>query len=163
MKNRSHLDRRDMLKGAAAAGIASLVDSWTPLQAGPVRRDLIRAENEQAGHHRLAAATTPASIRRRKYRCPWIEGYCSHTSLRAGETLAIMVSTNPPSPFVIDLYRLGYYGGKGGRHLHGSGPSRARSSPTRRSAPSGCANAAGSRPPSWSFPRTGPAASTSAS
>ena len=34
-----------------------------------------------------------------KYRCPWIEGYCSHTSVRAGETLAFHVSTNPPSPF----------------------------------------------------------------
>src|SRR5438309_518818 len=52
-----------------------------------------------------------------KYRCPWIEGYCSHTSIRAGDTLSIMVSTNPPSAFTIDIYRLGYYGGKGGRHL----------------------------------------------
>jgi hypothetical protein len=33
-----------------------------------------------------------------------------------------MVSTNPPSPFVIDVYRLGYYGGKGGRHMARLGP-----------------------------------------
>src|SRR5260370_32260434 len=33
-----------------------------------------------------------------------------------------MVSPNPPSAFVIDLYRLGYYGGKGGRHLTRLGP-----------------------------------------
>ena len=33
-----------------------------------------------------------------------------------------MVSTNPPSPFVIDLFRLGYYGGQGGRHLQRLGP-----------------------------------------
>ena len=41
--------------------------------------------------------------------------------------------------------------------------SRARSSPTRRSATSGCASAAGSRPSSSPSPPTGPAASTSAS
>jgi hypothetical protein len=33
-----------------------------------------------------------------------------------------MVSTNPASSFVIDIYRLGYYGGKGGRHLAQLGP-----------------------------------------
>ena len=33
-----------------------------------------------------------------------------------------MVSTNPASPFVIDVFRLGYYGGKGGRHLVRLGP-----------------------------------------
>jgi hypothetical protein len=52
-----------------------------------------------------------------KYRCPWIEGYCSHTSIRVGETLQIFVSANPPSPVYIDIYRLGYYGGTGGRHV----------------------------------------------
>src|SRR5205085_11228159 len=36
-------------------------------------------------------------------------------SLRAGEKLEIRVSTNPPAKFTIDIYRLGYYGGKGGR------------------------------------------------
>lgn len=50
-----------------------------------------------------------------KYRCPWIEGFCSHTSIRAGETLTIYVSTDPASPFALDVYRLGWYGGAGGR------------------------------------------------
>ena len=40
-----------------------------------------------------------------------------------------MVSTNPPLPFVIDLYRLGYYGGKGGRHLGQLGPFKGRLQP----------------------------------
>src|SRR4029079_8022766 len=64
-----------------------------------------------------------------QYRCPWVEGYCSHTSIRAGDRLAIMVSTNPPSPFVIDVYRLGYYGGKGGRHLTRLGPFKGKVQP----------------------------------
>src|SRR5690606_29823007 len=44
-----------------------------------------------------------------------IEGYCSHASLKAGEALSIFVSTNPESKYNLDIYRMGYYGGKGGR------------------------------------------------
>jgi hypothetical protein len=61
-----------------------------------------------------------------RFRCPWIEGYCSRASVRAGETISFHVSTNPPSPFVIDLYRMGYYGGAGGRHLLRLGPFQGR-------------------------------------
>lgn len=50
-----------------------------------------------------------------KFRCPWIEGYCSHTSIRAGGKLSVFVSTNPASQFTLDVYRLGFYGGAGGR------------------------------------------------
>src|SRR5262245_21313242 len=46
-----------------------------------------------------------------------IEGYCSHATIRAGETLKVFVSTAPARPFKIDFYRMGYYGGKGGRRL----------------------------------------------
>ncbi|MGK0185464.1 MAG: hypothetical protein ACI9R3_001242 [Verrucomicrobiales bacterium] len=48
-------------------------------------------------------------------RCPWVEGYCSHNSIRAGETLTLHVSTNPAAAFSVDVFRLGYYGGAGGR------------------------------------------------
>ena len=41
-----------------------------------------------------------------------IEGYVSRASVRAGDTLDFFVSTDPPSDFVIDLYRLGYYQGR---------------------------------------------------
>jgi hypothetical protein len=44
-----------------------------------------------------------------------IEGYVSHTSIRAGETLNVYVSTEPTDNFRLDIYRMGYYGGKGGR------------------------------------------------
>ncbi|HWD38479.1 MAG TPA: hypothetical protein VG944_06495, partial [Fimbriimonas sp.] len=46
---------------------------------------------------------------------PAIEAYCSHASINASETLSVFVSTDPPSPFTVDLYRMGYYGGTGGR------------------------------------------------
>ena len=44
-----------------------------------------------------------------------IEGYVSHMSIKAGDTLRIYVSTDPPDEYMIEIYRLGYYGGKGGR------------------------------------------------
>ena len=44
-----------------------------------------------------------------------IEAYCSHTSIKAGEQLNVFVSTDPASGYSLDIYRMGYYGGKGGR------------------------------------------------
>jgi hypothetical protein len=51
-----------------------------------------------------------------------IEGYMSHTSIRAGETLTAYVSANPASRYRVAIYRLGYYGGKGGRLMKALGP-----------------------------------------
>jgi hypothetical protein len=59
-----------------------------------------------------------------KFRCPWIEGYCSRTSARAGDQISFFVSTNPAADFTIDLFRLGYYGGEGGRLIRQFGPLR---------------------------------------
>jgi hypothetical protein len=116
------LNRRDLLKGTAAASLATALAPVQSLAAGTsARGDLIRTENEKPGTTDWLLQKTRVDPKA-KYRCPWIEGYCSHTSIRAGQTLAIMVSTNPASPFVIDLYRLGYYGGKGGRHVGRLGP-----------------------------------------
>src|SRR5262249_40222678 len=134
--DRTSLTRRDLLRSAAAAGLAS---SLAPLadaaaKPTPAQRDLIRAENEKAGTTAWLLENTRVDPKT-KYRCPWIEGYCSHTSLRAGDALEIMVSTNPPSPFVIDLYRLGYYQGKGGRHLFPLGPFTRQSQPEPERAP----------------------------
>jgi hypothetical protein len=58
---------------------------------------------------------------------PWqrreaIEAYCSHTSIPAGDKLAIFVSTNPISEYTIDIFRMGYYDGTGGRHVKRLGP-----------------------------------------
>ncbi len=45
-----------------------------------------------------------------------VEGYCSHTSIKAGEELQVFVSADPASDYSLDIFRMGYYGGKGG-HL----------------------------------------------
>jgi hypothetical protein len=95
-----HPSRREVLQEAAAAGLSSLLAPLAFAGEAP-RRDLIRAENERAGTTEWMLANTRVDPKT-KYRCPWIEGYCSHASLRAGETLSFLVSTNPPSPFVLD-------------------------------------------------------------
>jgi hypothetical protein len=126
----SRPSRRDVLHSAAAAGLGSLLVPFARGREEPVpaNRDLIRVENEKPGTTEWLLAKTRVDPKTR-YRCPWIEGYVSHTSLRAGETLSLMVSTNPPSPFVLDLYRLGYYQGKGGRHLLRLGPFKGQVQP----------------------------------
>ena len=92
------------------------------------RPDLIRAENVRAGT-RDWMLERPRIDPATRFRCPWIEGWCSHTSIAAGESLVLYVSTNPPSPFTIDVYRMGFYGGAGGRHVDQLGPFRGVTQP----------------------------------
>ena len=92
--------RRDLLKGMAGLGVAALSGCSIPVFSG--RGDLIRRENERPGTSDWILKNTRIDPKTR-YRCPWIEGYCSRTSVRAGETLDIFVSTNPVSDFSIDV------------------------------------------------------------
>src|SRR3989454_12462108 len=85
------------------------------------RSGLIREENLRPGTRDWLLTNTRIDPKT-KYRCPWIEGYCSRTSVRAGEEIGFHVSTNPPSPFTLDLYRMGHYGGAGGRQVLRLGP-----------------------------------------
>lgn len=115
------LTRRNLIKTIAGTAIGSWVLPAAPTPPESKQPDLIPSENEKPGTTDWMLSNTKVAPVT-KYRCPWIEGYCSRTSVGAGESLGIMVSTNPPSPFVIDVYRLGYYAGKGGRHMARLGP-----------------------------------------
>jgi hypothetical protein len=113
------LTRRSLLKGTVGLGALALMPGCAIL-AG-TRTHQIRPENQKPGtrdwmltHTRVDPAT--------RYRSPWVEGFCSHTSAKAGETIQFFVSTNPASAFRMDFYRMGYYGGTGGRHLMSLGP-----------------------------------------
>ncbi len=111
------MKRRDFLIGAGTGSLAALAGARTGLAASSRVRD----ENQQPGTRDwllTKARVDPAN----KIRCPWIEGYCSRTSVIAGEKLEIKVSTNPAAKFTLDLYRLGYYGGQGGRLIERFGP-----------------------------------------
>lgn len=72
---------------------------------------------------------TRVRLDKSKYRSPWIEGYCSHQSVQAGDTLNVMVSTNPVAKFKIEIFRTGYYGGRGARLLSTLGPFQGKIQP----------------------------------
>jgi len=48
-----------------------------------------------------------------------IKGYASSTSINQGESLTFYVTVNPAQSYAMDIYRIGWYGGLGGRlRLH---------------------------------------------
>lgn len=124
------MKRRNFLKGAASLAAIPLLSNCAKagkdygvaqLKNSSNENSLIRVENEKPGTRDWMLAKTHTELAN-KYRCSWIEGYCSRTSVRAGEKISFFVSTNPVSSFTLDLYRMGYYGGTGGRHVLSLGP-----------------------------------------
>lgn len=91
--------------------------------------DLIRRENARPG----STDWQLTRVRLEDYnatRAPDIEGYCSRQSVKAGESLDICVSTNPAVPFRIEIFRTGYYGGRGARLMTTLGPFPGVTQPT---------------------------------
>ena len=83
--------------------------------------DLIRKENAKPGA-RDWQLTRVKLDEATGVRTSLIEGYCSKQSVAAGETIDIMVSTKPARPFQIEIFRTGYYGGRGARLMTKLGP-----------------------------------------
>src|ERR1051325_5973845 len=110
----SAISRRKMLQHTITIGAASALGGCVTNEgrqtAGPRTANLIAEENRRAGTRDWLLTNTRVDPKT-KYRCPWIEGYCSRTSVRAGEEISFYVSTNPPSPFTLEIYRMGHYGG----------------------------------------------------
>src|SRR5437667_12838190 len=50
-----------------------------------------------------------------------IKGYASATSVNQGESITFYVTVNPAQTYTIDIYRIGWYGGLGGRLVRQSG------------------------------------------
>lgn len=59
-----------------------------------------------------------------------IEGYCSKQSVAPGEKLQILVSTQPASKYQIEIFRTGYYAGRGARLMTKLGPLDGKPQPT---------------------------------
>src|SRR4051812_15714242 len=117
--------RREALAAAAVVAMATPGDSRPPAR----QSDRIKTENDREGttDWQLTYVKFDAKA---KYRQPLIEGYCTRTSVAASEKIGICVSAEPASAFTIDLYRLGYYGGKGGRLVKNLGPFDGKPQPT---------------------------------
>ena len=65
----------------------------------------------------------------RRLRSSAIEGFVSRTSVYQGDSIDLKVSLDPPGAFTVDIYRMGYYGGLGGRHMGRLGPFAGRTQP----------------------------------
>lgn len=126
-------NRRETLAALTKLGAGALLPGVLPACASrpalrtiqPQQSDRVARENEKPGtrdwllsHPQVDPAT--------KYRSPLIEGYVSHTSIAAGDTLELFVSTNPAAAFEVNVYRLGFYAGMGGRHMARLGPFEGR-------------------------------------
>ena len=105
------LSRRDAVGRIAAAGSAAMLANAVPARAADAPA-LIVAENARPGTRDWMLTKVEVDDGTRSAA---IEGYCSHTSIRAGETLSIFVSTRPASRFTLQIYRTGYYNGDGAR------------------------------------------------
>ncbi len=135
--------RRDFVK--AAAGMASVpfavelaAKATAPAISTASRPDnRIAEENSKPGtvewqlqYTRFDEPITLASYPlNRRLRCSAIEGFCSKNSVLPADTIDIMVSLAPAGQFTIDIYRMGYYGGAGGRHMATLGPFKASPQP----------------------------------
>lgn len=120
------LNRRHFLTATGAAVMAGPLGS-TSVQAAP-SPGVISQENGLPGS--LNWQLTRVRVDGKNFRSPWIEGYCSRQSVMAGQTLDIMVSAKPARKFQLEIFRLGYYGGRGARKVHELGPLQASTQPT---------------------------------
>jgi hypothetical protein len=124
--NRRHFLHR-LTAGTAVAALAPRAFAADELNA-------IQRENQRPGTRDwlltkvepMEGTTIDDLCRRRRT----MEAYCSHTSIRVGETLSVYVSTEPASQFKADVFRMGYYGGSGGRLVKSFGPLQGTVQPT---------------------------------
>ncbi|MCP6759275.1 MAG: DUF4082 domain-containing protein [Fischerella sp. CENA71] len=94
---------------ATAVGIGSTTFSAT---ATPVNPNPIYLENQNPGTTNWKVVNQANGE---------IAGYASATSVNKGGSLDIKVSLGQAGQYTIDIYRLGYYGGTGGRLMVSSG------------------------------------------
>jgi hypothetical protein len=94
---------------ATANGVGSVTFHGTVPNA-------VSVENQQAGTTawNIVNYVTPAN--------PEIMGYVSNPSINKGSNLPFMISLASPGQYRIDVYRLGNYGGTGGRLMGTFGP-----------------------------------------
>ncbi len=111
--------RRNVLKGAAAAA-TGIACGWS-VHTASAADNVITRENAHAGSTdwQLTRVRTDTVGGVRSSR---IEGYCSKQSVGAGDSIDIFVSTQPEQDFKIEIFRSGYYGGRGARLMKTIGP-----------------------------------------
>jgi hypothetical protein len=122
--------RRSFLKSGAGMATLPLVEGKLMVKAegsraGTKRDNPIVEENNKIGsvdwQIQYTSFDQPISLAayplNREVRSSAIEGFASKCSVVSGEAIDFMVSMAPAGRFVLDIYRMGYYSGCGGRHM----------------------------------------------
>ncbi len=126
----TEFNRREILKGTAAASVSAIVGSLSSPEASGqshAKPSPIAQENAKPGDRDWQL--TRVKINRGKYRTSLVEGYCSHQSISAGKSLKFFVSSEPARKVSLDIYRMGYYGGAGARRVMRLGPMASTTQP----------------------------------
>ena len=120
--------RRGLLQAAAAAGMTELAITSPAAAAAAAAPAAIPAADNPVARENAKPGTSDWQLtyvrpdRGAPYRTKLVEGYCSRTSVRPGETIGLHLSADPAARVAIDIYRMGYYQGLGGRHVATLGP-----------------------------------------
>ncbi len=121
--------RRSFLASAAAPALAF---SATSSRAAEAKPNLIREENAKPGA--IDWQLTRVRLDQKdSVRASDIEGYCSKQSVAAGEKLDIFVSVKVPADYRLEIFRTGYYGGKGARLMQTFEPLPVKAQPVPES------------------------------
>jgi hypothetical protein len=101
--------RRDLFLSSLAAAV--------PVTAAP----FVSRENRKPGttNWQLSAMRPNAG---KGFRTSLVEGYAFRQSVKAGDRLPVALSANPARQVILEIYRMGYYGGTGARLVDTLGP-----------------------------------------
>lgn len=86
-------------------------DGAAPSSGPKARSDRIEVENRNAGSRAWRRGRAPDDINKQ------IQGYASETSVNIGDSIDFHVTVDSEQEFTIEIYRLGWYGGEGSRHM----------------------------------------------
>ncbi len=114
-------NRRKLIQGAVAGSLMASTHTVLGAANEASARNVIREENDRPGTREWLLSKTkidPAT----RYRSRAVEGYCSKTSVAAGETIQFHVSTDPAADCQLEIFRMGFYAGSGGRLMKRMGP-----------------------------------------
>ena len=111
------ISRREFMRRAAALGLSTpaLLEILTESSAAADNPIVIENQQPGSGGWQLTFYTS-------NDKSGQIKGYASATSVNKGEPITFYVTVNPAQPFTLDVYRIGWYQGSGGRLLHHAGP-----------------------------------------
>lgn len=132
------VSRRRFLKGTATAAVSAGFFTGEAKQAigteTAARKNPVTEENAKPGAFDWQL-TRVRPDRSQGYRSALIEGYASKQSVKSGEAIDLCVSTQPAARFKIEVFRTGYYGGRGARLMTEIGPFQGNEQPVPVPAP----------------------------